>query len=414
RRVLSDLGCVWVGGGGRYPVLITDLGSGLYGYVDVNVIPVDDNNRNGQKYNGWVGNNPKTSITETDSRASCMVINSNFSSPNFNSGSEQNNLNGTTSHEYVHAVQFAWGDPGKQMDGMWAESTAAYFEDEVYDSANSAYIYLYGDFIQGGLGAQGWATPEGGDEGYRNFLFFRYMSEQCGGANKADGGENIMQAFFENVAVSKGTSNEDKEMLSLKKAVEEKCSPQTSFKDLFHDWAITAKFMKDCQDNSGYGAKHCLEEASEYKAHANAKYKEDPPGSDTSVPRVAHTVNAVTTSAVNGSIKDAYGLQWVRLPLGTDSYQITLSRTSGDGILRGSVVCDKGSSFDRQPLGPVTSSPQSVTVQPNGCADVVLVITNEKESLSAGAASEYTLQVNGGKSNVALPPLIQLLLLKKK
>jgi hypothetical protein len=273
---------------------------------------------------------------------------------------------------------------------------------------------LYGDFNKGGLGPGGWAKTESSDDDvYRNFLFFRYIAEQCGGANKADGGENIMQAFFENVAV--GGVNKDNEVLSLKKAVEEKCSSQqTFFKDLFHDWAITAKFMKDCQVNSGYGAEHCLEEASEYKAHPKPLYAEDPPGPDTSVPKVAHSIDTVAPSSVTGSIKDTYGLQWVRLPLGTDNYQVTLSRTSGDGILRGSVVCDKGSSFDRHPLGPVTSSPQSVTVQPNGCTDVVLVITNEKESLSAGAASEYTLQVNGGKSNVALPPLIQILLLKKK
>ena len=405
-------------GNGRYPVLITNLGSGLYGYVDVNI-------DKGQGYNGFVGDNPNTStITETDSRASCMVINSDFSSNNFNdSGTKEkqlNNLNGTTSHEYVHAVQFGWGDPGEQMDAMWAESTAAYFEDEVYDSANSAYIYLYGDFNQGGLGPDGWKeTSSPDDDMYRNFLFFRYITEQCGGANKTDGGENIIQAFFENIAV--GGDNTDKEVLSLKKAVEEKCPTNITtpgslpFKDLFHNWAIAAKFMKDCQDNSGYDNKYCLEEGAEYKARSSAEYTENPPGPDTSVPKVAHTVNTVTSSAVTGSIKDTYGLQWIRLPLGSTSYKITLSRTSGAETLRGSVVCDKGTSFDIQPLGPVTSSPQSVTVQPNGCADVVLVMTNEHENFSAGAASGYSLQVNNTTNSIktTLAPIIQLLLLKK-
>jgi hypothetical protein len=399
----------------KYPVVIRDLGAGLFGYVTVNT-------DSGQSYNGFVGNNPNTALAETDSLASCMVINSNFGPPNFPDATTaplvQANLDGTTSHEYVHAVQNAWGDPGTQQDSFWAESTAALFEDEVFDAGNSQYIYLYGDFMNGSLGPctptpssdcsqNGWQAGGAGPNEYAAFIWFRYVMEQNGGANSSTGGEKVIQKFFENVALGGSNGFQDKELLSFKNAVE---SFGGTMSATWHNFAIALKFMKDCQDNPGYGALYCFEEATEYQARTANDRKEDPPGPQTNVPAVAATI-ATAPGTHSATIKSDFGMKWVRLPAnGSANYKITLSRTSGTGILHGTVVCDTGTAFIMNPIALVTTTPHGWgTYNPTGCQDVVLVITNEEVTVTAlapAAVSGY--QVDLGTPSGPGPTAVEL------
>lgn len=146
----------------RYPIQIVDLGGGLYGYVTTF----------GGLFTGFVGDNPHTLATETAAIASCMVLNSDFS--HFPEGA-QAALDATTAHEFFHAIQDGYGDPDVHEDSMWYESTASYVEDEVFDDANSNYIYLWPE-VSNSLGA--WpnnAAPFGISQ-YSNFLFFRNYS----------------------------------------------------------------------------------------------------------------------------------------------------------------------------------------------------------------------------------------------
>ncbi len=362
--------------GGKFPVQVTDLGTGLYGYVTTN----------GGLYAGYViGDNPHTALVETDSLSSCMVLNSDYSQIEGNTPIAS--LNATTAHEYVHAIQNAWGEPGAQMLSMWAESTAAYFEDEVDDASNTQYEYLFGLYNDNNLNE--WASGDSNE--YSNFLFFRYVAEQYGGANSKTGGEKVIQKFFENVATS--TPAADKELLSFKAAVESFAlgggAGTSNFKDVFHNYAIALKFLKDCQDQTGYVGPYCWEEGTEYRAKATAGNNEGDPGAATSVPLISATI-ATATGNHTGNIKSDYGTQWVRLPAdGSNNYRVDLSSSSATQ-LRASVVCDTGTAFVINPLPQlvVGATPQSVAnYDPTGCADVVLVITNQKETVTVRAAS---------------------------
>lgn len=363
---------------GKFPVLIAKMTDGTFGYVVTQ----------GGSYAGFnVGDNPHTPLQELASVTSCMVLNSDFTQANFGgNNTAQENLDGTTSHEFVHAIQNAWGDPGEQMAAMWAESTAAYFEDEVFDNGNSQYIYLYGDFNNNSL--NDWASGTQDQKDYENLLLFRYVAEQYGAANSATGGEKVIQKFFENVAT--GTPAQDQELASFKAAVESFArgggAGSSDFTQLFHDFAIATKFVKDCQDESSYGATYCYEEGSEYRA-TTRNFAETG-----NVPQVALTANLA--SSVNGTVKNNYGINWVRLPAkGNGSYKIDLAASTATA-LKASVVCDNGSSL------AVTSFPALVTgstaqtipaFDPQGCNDVILVITNQHEGANVAHAYTVTL-----------------------
>lgn len=373
---------------GKYPVLITNLGSGLFGYVAAN--PGD-----GSYAGNLVGNNPYTTIVEDSSVTSCMVLNSDYTATNFEGGTNtpQENLDGTTSHEYVHAIQNAWGDPGAQMAAMWAESTAAYFEDEVFDSGNSQYVYLYGDFNKNSL--TDWSDGTSGQKDYENFIFFRYIAEQFGGANLSTGGAKVIKKFFENVATS--TPAVDQELLSFKAAVEsfglDGGDGSSTFSDVFHDFAIAAKFMKDCQDQAGYGSKYCFKEGTEYRSAAR-NFQETG-----NIPAATGEIHYAPPRTFSGTIKNDYGIAWVRLPqAGNWTYKVTMSSSSTTN-LKASVVCDKGTSFQIDPFiaNVVDSTPHGWgKYNPAGCSTVYLVITNQDaggiaamapESVSAPAAT---------------------------
>lgn len=372
----------------KFPLLITDLGGGLFGYVTTN--------QGDGLWAGFVpGNNPHTALAETDARTSCMVLNSNFGEPNFAvtppNNTAQENLDGTTSHEFVHAIQNAWGDPGEQMAAMWAESTAAYFEDEGDDAGNTQYVYLYGDFNKNSL--KDWGAGSEGQKDYENLVFFRYIAEQYGGANSSSGGEKVIQKFFENVATN--TPAVDQELASFKMAVESFAlgggAGSSVFADVFHNYAIAAKFMKDCQDEAGYGSAYCYEEGSEYRA-TSRNFQEAG-----NVPAVAGNI-ASTTGSITGTVKSDYGVNWVRLPAkGNSAYKIDLTATTTTE-LKASVVCDTGSAFTIAafPQLITDTTAQSVTsFDPATCNDVVLVITNQMESASGATsvAHGYTVQL---------------------
>jgi hypothetical protein len=366
--------------GNKYPVQIFDLGSSLFGYVAPSA----------GSYAGWqMNDNPYTGQTETASVTSCMVLNSNFAQLG---DSALGNLNGTASHEFVHAIQNAWGDPGEPMAAMWAESTAAYFEDEIFDSANSQYIYLYGDFNKNSL--KDWKAGTAGQKDYENLVFFRYIAEQYGGANSSSGGEKVIQKFFENVATSSPAV--DQELASFKAAVESFAlgggTGSSVFEDVFHNFAIATKFMKDCQDEAGYGNAYCYEEGTDYRASENRNFAETG-----GVPAVAGAIGS-TTGSITGTVKSDYGIAWVRLPAkGNPAYKIDLS-ASTTTAMKASVVCDTGSAFTLAAFPQLisgTTAQSLASFNPAACNDVVLVITNQMES-AAGAASAahgYTVQL---------------------
>ncbi|MBX3010838.1 MAG: hypothetical protein KF832_04990 [Caldilineaceae bacterium] len=330
----------------KYPVQILPLGNSLYGYVS---------GGGGGSYTGFIGDNPNTTAIETSALASCMVLNDDFSA--FPEGA-QAALDATTSHEFVHAIQNGYGDPDGREDSMWYESSAAYMEDEIFDDSNSNYYYLWPN-IDNCLGE--W--PNNGDPGgisqYSNFLFFRHVAEHNGGTNTAGGGENIMQGFWENVASGQAG------LVAYNNALG---TAGTNLPDAFHTYAVAAKFSKSC--SAGNFAPYCFEEGA---AHINLAGS--PPGTHGSI-----TTNPGTYS---GSIRDHYAAKWVSLPTTGSPYQVTLNNTAASGQLRGTLVCDRGTSMMLAPFANVVGAGSSTTIgafDPTGCNSVVAVITNQQQT----------------------------------
>lgn len=353
---------------GRFPVQIFPLSAGLYGYV-INGGALDT---------GWVGDNPNTPATETNAYASCMVLNNDFSL--FPEG-ERAALDATTAHEFVHAIQNGYGTPNFYTESMWYESSAAYMEDEVYDNSNSNYRYLW-PVITNSLGQWPSANDPNGVSEYSNFLFFRHVAEHNGGTNLAGGGEDILQHFWENIAAGQEALNAYNNALATK---------GTNLPDEFHRYAIAAKFSKAC--GAGYAAPYCFEEGDAYVAFASA-----PPASQWSI--------AANPGSYTGSIENNYAGNWVDLPTTGSPYQITLNNTAsagrlrGAGQLRGSVVCDTGTTFRITPFASVVGAGSSTAIDnfdASGCVSVVAVITNQEQTggdPSTIDTNDYTLSVN--------------------
>ncbi|CAN5759637.1 hypothetical protein BH10CHL1_BH10CHL1_25670 [soil metagenome] len=355
---------------GKYPIQIFALGGGLYGYVS---------GGGGGLYAGFIGDNPNTLATETDALSSCMVLNNDFDQ--FPEPTAQASLDATTSHEFVHAIQNGYGDPGAREDAMWYESGAAYMEDEIFDSANSDYSYLW-PVPTSCLGQ--W--PNNGDPGgisqYSNFLFFRHVAERNGGVNVAGGGENVMQHFWENVGA--GQSELDAYNSALVTA-------GTNLPDAFHKYAIAAKFEKGC--TGGYAGDYCLKEGPDYTTFVG------------NLPPVQGSI-AANPGTLNGSIQNNYALNWVSLPTTGSPYKVTLNNTAAGGQLRGSLVCDTGSALTITPFSAVVGTGASTVINAfnaSGCTSVVAVITNQQQTAgnpTSCTANSYTLAL----SNVTNTP----------
>jgi hypothetical protein len=340
--------------GGRYHVVVKGLGTGLYGYVT---------------NTAFVGDNPSTAWNDVDAYASCMVLNNNYSY----FGNSQKALDATTAHEFNHSIQFGIGAlfGAKVPDENFVEGGATWMEDEVFDSANDNYYYLWPSFTQ--CMGQYTASP------YPYWIAFRGMSEHFG-TGVSGGGEQIMQDFWE--LTSKGISGN---LTALNTALSNK---GTTLADAFHNYAIAVKFNKTC--SGGYAAPYCLEEGPNYVAIAGATPKN---GNITSV-----------GGSYSGLIRNNYAINWIGLP-NSGVYDVKLQNTASGGAIRASLVCDTGAALIVNPLPSVVTAGQTTTFygySSSGCASVVAVLTNQAqtaENPSSCAAHSYQLS-----ANQSLPP----------
>ncbi|MGI9081708.1 MAG: InlB B-repeat-containing protein [Thermoleophilaceae bacterium] len=326
--------------GSKYHVRIDALSPGLYGYVS-----------SGGTHAGLVGDNPATAWNEGDAYATCMVLNRDYSS--FPS-TPQASLDSTTAHEFNHSIQFGYGalSGANVPDDDFVEGGATWMEDEVYDSANDNYNYLWPDF----------ADSMGDYDGspYPYWITFRGLTEHYG-TGVAGGGEQVMQDFWE--ATSKNTGNN---LTAMQAALAVR---GTTLADAFHAYAVAVKLNKPC--GAGYAYPYCFEEGPAYVATAGAT-------------AVHETIAAVGDSTPNARVEDNYALNWVSLPATGGPYDVTLSNTSAGGQLRGSVVCDTGSALSLWPL-PAIAGPGATSTLPGftpaSCSGApVLVVTNQSQT----------------------------------
>ena len=324
--------------GNRYHVRIDALGGGLYGYVSSTGV-----------HAGLVGNNPNTAWDDVDAVASCMVLNNNYSGfP----GSPQRALDATTAHEFNHSIQFGYGglSGANTPDSAFIEGGATWMEDEVFDSSNDNYNYLWPTFSS--CMGQYTASP------YPYWITFRGLTEPYG-TGVAGGGEQIMQDFWEITSQNTGSN-----LAALDTAL---TNAGTNLPDAYHAFGVAAAFTKTC--GGGYASPYCFEEASGYVGSAGTT-------------SLHGTVGAVGGS-YNGSVADNYALNWVGLPTSGGSYSVTLRNNASGGTLRGSVVCDTGSALQVNAI-PGTAGPGGsvslASFNPSGCTEVIGVITNQSQT----------------------------------
>jgi Ca2+-binding RTX toxin-like protein len=353
-------------GGARYHVVIANLIDGLYGFVSA----VGD-------FAGDVGNNPNTAWAETDAFATCMAVNQDFSTfP----GTPQQALDATAGHEFNHSIQFGYGaltgndGTGNVADDVFVEGGATWMEDEVFDTADDNYNYLWPDFTRDmGTYSDGAAALSP----YEYWIVFRALTERFG-AGAAGGGEDVFQRYWE--AIGRNTSED---LVAMNSAL---VAEGTTLADAYHDAAIALRFNRDCFGDYDYP--HCLEEGPLYLAAEG-----EPP--------FQGTIAAIDNS-FSDTIRDNYALNWVRLPQ-SGTYDVILQNTSAGGQLRASVACDTGTEISVSPFpGVVGGGGGTTTLQDfdaGPCMDGTefAVITNQSQTAAdpgSSAARAYTLSTD--------------------
>lgn len=155
------------GGDEKFDVYIKDIGGdNLYGYC----APETQVSSNPVKYTSY------------------CVLDDDYSAAQFPQygGDYTKPLRVTAAHEYHHAVQFGYFTNGPTW---FFESTAAWVEDEVYDNINDNYQYLTGYFNYPYMSIDWIEADNAPDNGYRDWIFLRYISEKYG--------RNIIRKFWE-------------------------------------------------------------------------------------------------------------------------------------------------------------------------------------------------------------------------
>jgi hypothetical protein len=355
-------------GGPRYHVVIAKLDPGLYGFVSAQ-----------GDFAGLRGNNPNTPWDEGDAYMTCMVLNRNYGQPGF-PGRPQRALNATTAHELNHSIQFGYGallGSGFVADQVFLEGGATWMEDEVFDSTNDNYQFLWPVFPRD-MGT--YSDGAGAKRPYPYWVVFRAITERFG-TGVAPGGERIFQRYWE--AISRGTSDD---LAALNAALVPE-GPGHNLPSAYHSAAVALRFNKAC--GGGYVYPYCVEEGPRYVAAAGP-------------PPIQGLIDSVGRG-FSGAVRDNYALNWVKLP-STGTYDVVLRNTSTTGgLLRTSVACDTGTAISVNPL-PVAGAGGTTTLHDFNAGTcmpgtVFAVITNQFQTAAdpvSSTARSYTLRTAGG------------------
>jgi len=107
------------------------------------------------------------------SATSYIVIDNDFSESIYHPYNGATGLRITAAHEFHHAIQYGYN---YYFDIWYAEATATWIEDEVYDSVNQLYDYLFPYYRQTGLQLDTVVSITTGG-GYGRWSFNRFLAE---------------------------------------------------------------------------------------------------------------------------------------------------------------------------------------------------------------------------------------------
>ncbi len=326
--------------GGRYHVRIDPtINSNYYGYVAPS-----------GTYAGYIGDNPATIWNDVDAYASCMVLNPDYS--HF-PGTPTTAMQATVAHEFNHAIQFGYGalSGGNRPDTSFIEAGATWMEDEVFDTANDNYNYLYPKFNV--------CMGEYNIFPYSYWVVLRALTEPFG-TGTPGGGEQVMQDFWE--LTSKSVTSNQFPALNAGLAAK-----GVSLAEAYHNAAIALKFNHPC--DGGYIQPYCMEEGADYVA---AKGNTD-----------IHGAISAVGGSQSGNLPNNFALNWVSLPITSTMYTVLLEDTGSSGELRASVVCDTGTSLAVFPFSATAHPGETITLQnfdSSGCTEAIAVITNQQQT----------------------------------
>jgi hypothetical protein len=322
--------------GGRYPVRIQRLSSGLYGYVT---------------RTRTVGNNPHTSWADRDAMASCMVLNQNFTQfP----GTATTALHATAAHEFNHSLQFGYGalSGPTNVKEVWVEGGATWMEDEVFDASNDNYQYLWPSLRK----SMPLFTPS---FPYPYWVVFRAMTEPFG-TGTANGGQRIFRSFWEQLSRNTATNT-----TAFRRAF---ASVGGSLATAYHDAGIALRYDVGC--GGATPEPYCLQEGPAYVSAVG-----DPPAD-----AELHSIGDDAALVVANDL----ATRWVDLPAGhvSDVYPVSVDVDPGNvGRLKVSLVCLTGSDLTVTSLGTATQASAVTTstdFDASGCDQATAVISNIK------------------------------------
>ena len=290
--------------GSRYHVRLEDLGPGELGFVT-----------SGGRHGGSVGNNPNTAWTEPDALASCMVLHAKFDDYSGPGQSALQILDGTTAHEFAHAIHFGMGiaTGPNAVDSSWIEAMATWAEEDVAPTSDTALLTLYPEFNE--------TLGEHTGDPYALWLAFRGLTELYG-AGVAGGSEQVIQDLTEIVAQHGVNANGKLQMGALAQAIANKGN---TLSQMFHAYGVASKFLVGCGSAS---LPLCYADGAAYRSVVG------------SVPAVHGTIGAVGNT-FSGSIDDEFAVNWIQLPAATGDLSITITNNapSGQGRLNATAIC---------------------------------------------------------------------------
>lgn len=355
---------------GKFYVSIVSLGNSLYGY-DTNgglhgsTVPVD---------------NPSTPWLEPGI-ATCITLNSDFSF----ASNRQAALDATTAHEFFHAIQFGMGviEPETLVSNpqigpipLFSEAAATLMEDEVADSSNDNYNYLWPN-LKICLGDDHIDPTQRNVMPYRYWVLLRGMTERYG--HTLPGG---IEQWLQDVLIA----NSRDRLVFLDAYQQAFVNRGTTLADAFHNAAITISERKQC--GGGYGYPTCFSEAIAYNAYGALRSLQ---GADATLSGI--------NSSFSGSLPDNFTAGWLNLPKTSSKYKVQLVNTSAGGEFHASLVCDTGSALQVTALSSLVIAGQqaaSPSFSSAGCNSVLLVITNQFQT----AANPTTCSVRSYKVTV--------------
>jgi len=157
-------------------------------------------------YGTTTASQPAPSPGFANAYASYIEIDKDFLDSIYYPYSPLQSLQVTTAHEYQHAIQYGYNI---YFDIWYAEATATWFEDELYDGVNQLYYYLPGWLYHSTLSLD---TAVGIDAttigaGYGRWILNRFLAEQHGNP--------FVRSVWETLATTDPVDNQDLPMAPL-------------------------------------------------------------------------------------------------------------------------------------------------------------------------------------------------------